>query len=1246
MARASLVGIGLLLLFVLAIVQDEVDAKRQMGHRRHKREWVVPPQQLIENTDYRSKAYIARVRSDKDVMEKMLYTLTGPGADQPPMNLFIVNETTGFVRLNDILDREKTPNFTLSAIVRFAKNKSLAEENIELNIKVVDVNDNPPVFGILPPAAVHEASPKDTFVTKVYAADADEPGTLHTQIVYSIMNQEPPIPKNVFYIKGKTGEIYVNEPTLDREKQSSYILTLKAVDMDGKVNGQTGTGTVQINILDINDNRPTLEKDEYSGSIEENTADVEVLRIRALDDDLANSDNWLAQFTIVSGDDAGYFIIKTDPRTNEGILMLVKPVDYEELQDLQLGVVVENKAPFKTSPGDGGGGAGGGGGGGGAGGGGGGGGGAGGGGGGGSGGGIGSHSSSSVTGVILVQKTYTIKIIVKNMRDMPEFNPKVKPIPISEDRKKVTLNRVIAKYPAVDGDTGEVASNVRYAKGYDPGSWLTIDDETAEIKLNKMPDRESKHVINGTYYAKILCLTDDLPAKTSTGTIALQIEDSNDSCPKLTSTYQSLCTQDKAVYVTASDQDADPNAAPFHFRLLAEATTGKWSLEDQNGTTAILKPQDTLWPRSYEIAFEIKDQQGLACPDKEVLQLEACECVNNETCGVKANELLAIAPVRSENAHALGALGIGALMTGFLVLLCASLLLLFCSCGSAGAGAGGIQGMFTDLPFDAKEHLIPYHTEGQGEDREVPLLSVPVLITKGGAKVEARNVATTASAVPRGRAVDPMYYSSELVQANFYSESEADKGGIFDGIALPEEYLGAYFSQKTIQNTKDHPTKDNLLVYDCEGQGSAAGSVGCCSILEADDDLEFLNDLDPKFKTLAEICKGQEAEPEVLASTSVATVEHRTVSNHAEVNMECAISGTVDVVKSLPSSPTEKVDFSGAAFSANLPLVAKQAYVIQQPVYYAAAPVIQATRYVSEPQAQKAVIVSGGPSVPSVQGMYMVSNASGPVVQERRVVAGPVVHRDVFGLQGGTLNSRGSVLMVEGNVGSGQVLQEAAVGIDQRLVQVGNVSGSQTVMLMKRQLSSGQVVNGGLQEISEGALQRSELSRSVKTTPVESQEILVRSPVGLGSGSLQLNGSENGFTSKGLMTDGQVLHDGKLGLNKGTLQDGLYVVKDEPAFHSVVMKETRAVSGPAVNGSLLGVQQGTLHRGENIVLVNRNVVSDQVVREETGLVQVGSLPGSQNIMLVEGQVGAGQVLPGSPTWIQHGTLQRGSISGS
>lgn len=63
---------------------------------------------------------------------------------------------------------------------------------------------------------------------------------------------------------------------------------------------------------------------QYEGSIEENTAGVEVMRIKAQDLDLEHTENWDAVFKIVQGNEAGYFSIKTDPKTNEGILMLDK----------------------------------------------------------------------------------------------------------------------------------------------------------------------------------------------------------------------------------------------------------------------------------------------------------------------------------------------------------------------------------------------------------------------------------------------------------------------------------------------------------------------------------------------------------------------------------------------------------------------------------------------------------------------------------------------------------------------------------------------------------------------------------------------------------------------------------------------------------------------------------------------------------------------------------------------------------
>lgn len=43
--------------------------------------------------------------------------------------------------------------------------------------------------------------------------------------------------------------------------------------------------------------------------------------------------------------------------------------------------------------------------------------------------------------------------------------------------------------------------------------------------------------------------------------------------------------------------------------------------------------------------------------------------------------------------------------------------------------------------------------------------------------------------------------------------------------------------------------------YGYEGAGSTAGSVGCCSNFGDEENLDFLNTLGPKFKTLADVCK-------------------------------------------------------------------------------------------------------------------------------------------------------------------------------------------------------------------------------------------------------------------------------------------------------------------------------------------------------------------------------------------------------
>lgn len=70
---------------------------------------------------------------------------------------------------------------------------------------------------------------------------------------------------------------------------------------------------------------------QLEGSIEENRANVEIMRIKVFDKDEEFSDNWLANFSFVSGNEGGFFQIVTDTQTNEGILTVVKvSIDFRD----------------------------------------------------------------------------------------------------------------------------------------------------------------------------------------------------------------------------------------------------------------------------------------------------------------------------------------------------------------------------------------------------------------------------------------------------------------------------------------------------------------------------------------------------------------------------------------------------------------------------------------------------------------------------------------------------------------------------------------------------------------------------------------------------------------------------------------------------------------------------------------------------------------------------------------------------
>ncbi|XP_028443418.1 desmoglein-2-like [Perca flavescens] len=177
---------------------------------------LAPPKSLFENEDY-TKDFIAKINSDLDDGNgNIVYSLEGHGANQNPFNVFVVNPRSGHICVTKILDREFMDFYNLAGVARY-KNGSLAEDNVNIIIKVVDENDNSPVFQDIQTGGVNEGSPVDTPVMRVIATDDDEPGNVNSQIAYHIIDQTP---ADDLFRMNKSGYIFVKRSGLDREQQA------------------------------------------------------------------------------------------------------------------------------------------------------------------------------------------------------------------------------------------------------------------------------------------------------------------------------------------------------------------------------------------------------------------------------------------------------------------------------------------------------------------------------------------------------------------------------------------------------------------------------------------------------------------------------------------------------------------------------------------------------------------------------------------------------------------------------------------------------------------------------------------------------------------------------------------------------------------------------------------------------------------------------------------------------------------
>ncbi|XP_055130578.1 cadherin-23 isoform X1 [Symphalangus syndactylus] len=250
---------------------------------------------------FQKDAYVGALRENEPSVTQLV-RLRATDEDSPPNNLITYSivsasafgsyfdislyEGYGVISVSRPLDYEQISNglIYLTVMAKDAGNPPL-NSTVPVTIEVFDENDNPPTFS--KPAyfvSVVENIMAGATVLFLNATDLDRSREYGQEsIIYSLEGSAQ------FRINARSGEITTTS-LLDRETKSEYILIVRAVDGGVGHNQKTGIATVNITLLDINDNHPTWKDAPYYINLVEMTPpDSDVTAVVAVDPDLGEN---------------------------------------------------------------------------------------------------------------------------------------------------------------------------------------------------------------------------------------------------------------------------------------------------------------------------------------------------------------------------------------------------------------------------------------------------------------------------------------------------------------------------------------------------------------------------------------------------------------------------------------------------------------------------------------------------------------------------------------------------------------------------------------------------------------------------------------------------------------------------------------------------------------------------------------------------------------------------------------------
>ncbi|CAL8292585.1 unnamed protein product [Lota lota] len=619
--------------------------------RRSKRGWMWNHFYLLEEYTGSDMQYVGKLHSDGDRGDgSARYVLTGEGAG----SLFRIDEKSGDIHATKRLDREEKAYYILraKAVDRFT-NEALEGES-EFVIKIHDINDNEPRFTKdLYVARVPEMSEMGTSVIQVTATDADDSTYGNSaKVVYSILEGQP-----YFSVDPETGLVKTALPGMDREVKENYQVVIQAKDMAGQMGGLSGTTTVSITLSDVNDNPPRFTKSLYEFRVPE-TADLgaTVGLLRALDADIG--ENAEMEYRIISSDGPGMFDIFTNKSTQDGVIAIRRPLDFERKRQYSLRVQVENihLNPRFFSPGP-------------------------------------------------FRDDATVKIQVEDVDEPPVFERASYVMEVKEDAVR---NTAIGSVSASDPDS--IHNPVRYSidRRTDMDRVFNVHAGNGSVFILRDLDREEAAWHN----ISIIATEFNAPRQMTRVPVFVRVLDVNDNAPTFAANYETfVCENAKANQriqtVSASDPDNPIGGHRFVFSLAPEASgKANFSVRDNKDNTAwILTRRNgyhSLRKSVHLVPVVIADGEHPAQSSTNTLTVRVC------TCDRDGNMQLC-------NAEALSArtgLSTGALVA---ILLCSVILLMIVVLFAALRRQRKKEPLIISKE-DVRDNVVSYNDEGGGEE--------------------------------------------------------------------------------------------------------------------------------------------------------------------------------------------------------------------------------------------------------------------------------------------------------------------------------------------------------------------------------------------------------------------------------------------------------------------------------------------------------------------------------------------------